>query len=126
MEKKNKQLESNAKKEIVGTMPDDNISTRGRRFEGFVTKKFDKRVVIEFDRVKYIRKYERYARSKTKIHARLPAYLKNEINSGDYIQIMECRPLSKIIHHIVIKKIRDADSNSQKIVREPKLHKQEK
>ena len=39
------------------------------------------------------------------MHARLPEKLKNEIALGDYIQIQECRPLSKILHHIVVKKI---------------------
>ncbi len=88
------------------------ISLRGRKFEGYVIKKFDKRVVIEFGRVKLIRKYERYLKTKTKIHARIPESLKNEINLGDYIQVMECRPLSKIIHHVVVKKIRNADIKS--------------
>ena len=81
---------------------------RGRKFEGYVIRKFDKRVTIEFERVKFIKKYERYAKSKTKIHARLPESMKEEIQIGDYIQVQECRPLSKITHHIVIKKIRDA------------------
>ncbi len=88
------------------------INPRGRRFEGTVIKKFDKRVVIEFERVKFVRKYERYAKTKTRMHARLPEKLKNEINIGDYIQIQECRPLSKILHHMVIKKIRSSNIKS--------------
>jgi len=86
---------------------------RGRKFEGYVIRKFDKRVTIEFERVKYIRKYERYAKFKTKIHARLPENMKNEINIGDYIQVQECRPLSKITHHIVIKKIRSKEEKKK-------------
>ena len=35
--------------------------------------------------------------------------MKNEINIGDYIQVMECRPLSKILHHVVVKKIRSGE-----------------
>ncbi len=85
-----------------------NLKTRGRIFEGRVTKKFPTRVVIEFERMIYISKYERYLRSKTKIHARLPKCMENEINVGDLIQIQECRPLSKIIHFTVIKKIKNA------------------
>ena len=95
------------------------INPRGRKFEGYVIKKFDKRVAIEFERVKFVKKYERYSKSKTKIHAYLPEALKNEISLGDYIQVMECRPLSKIIHHVVIKKIRNADVKI-KIVEEKK------
>ena len=81
------------------------ISTRGRTFEGLVVKKFPKRVVIEFERTVYVYKYERFFKKKTRLHARLPDSLANEINVGDYIQIKECRPLSKIIHFMVIGKI---------------------
>lgn len=81
------------------------ISLRGRKFNGFVIKKFPKRVVIEFERTLYVKKYERYSARKTKLHARLPTCMFNEINLRDYIEIMECRPISKIIHFIVTKKI---------------------
>lgn len=86
-----------------------NLKTRGRIFEGKVTKKFQKRVVIEFERMVYIRKYERYKKSKTKIHARLPDCMENEIKIGDLIKIQECRPLSKIVHFAVIEKINSED-----------------
>ena len=82
------------------------ISLRGRTFKGRVIKKFPKRVCIEFERTVYVRKYERYANTKTKLHARLPDCLKENIEVGDYIEIKECRPLSKIIHFIVVKKIK--------------------
>jgi len=86
-----------------------NLKTRGRMFEGKVIKKFDKRVVIEFERTIYIKKYERYKKSRTKIHARMPNCIKDEINLGDYIKVQECRPLSKIINFAVIEKIRSAE-----------------
>ncbi len=92
----------------VAVQNEKRIGTRGRSFEGIVTKKFPKRVVIEFERMIYIRKYERYAKSRTKIHARLPESISKEINLGDLIKVQECRPLSKIIHFIVVKKIKDA------------------
>jgi small subunit ribosomal protein S17 len=85
-----------------------NLKVRGRIFEGRVTKKFLTRVVIEFERMIYNRKYERYSKSKTKIHAHLPKCMEREINLGDLIKIQECRPLSKIIHFAVIKKIKNA------------------
>jgi len=86
-----------------------NLKTRGRVFEGIVKKKFQKRVVIEFERMTYIRKYERYKKSKTKIHARLPDCIKDSINTGDLIKVQECRPLSKIIHFVVIEKIKNKE-----------------
>jgi small subunit ribosomal protein S17 len=84
------------------------LKVRGRIFEGKVTKKFPTRITIEFGRMIYIKKYERYLKSKTKIHARLPKCMESEINLGDLIQIQECRPLSKIIHFVVIKKLKNA------------------
>ena len=81
------------------------IKLRGRIFRGKVIRKFPKRVCIEFERTFYVKKYERYAKRKTKLHARLPDCIAGEINIGDYIEIMECRPISKIIHFVAIKKI---------------------
>ena len=106
----------NLKKELVGTSCLDRncpfhgkLKTRGRVFEGRVTKKFSRRIVLEFERMIYVRKYERYLKSKTKLHARLPFCMENQIYVGDIIQIKECRPLSKIIHFVVIKKIKDKE-----------------
>ncbi len=80
------------------------LSARGRVFEGTVIKKFSNRIVIEFERTVFIKKYERYMKKKTKLHARLPHCANADV--GDYVQIRECRPLSKIIHFVYIKKIR--------------------
>ena len=81
------------------------LSLRGRSFKGTVTRKFPKRVAIEFERTVYIKKYERYAKRKTRLHARLPDCMSQEINIGDYIEISECRPISKMVHFVVTKKI---------------------
>ena len=80
------------------------ISLRGRSFKGRVISKFPKRISIEFERTIYIKKYERYSKRKTKLHARLPECMQDEIEVGDYIEIKECRPISKIVHFIVIGK----------------------
>jgi small subunit ribosomal protein S17 len=85
------------------------INPRGKIFEGVVIKKLEKRIVIEFERMVYISKYERYKRSKTKVHARLPEAIKDKIKIGDYVRVQECRPLSKIIHFIVISKIKSVE-----------------
>ena len=89
-------------------------STRGRSFKGKVIKKFPKRVVIEFERTIYIKKYERYSKRKTKLHARLPECMAKEINVGDYIEIRECRPISKIVHFIVINKVSGSEMEELK------------
>ncbi|MBI2044122.1 30S ribosomal protein S17 [Candidatus Pacearchaeota archaeon] len=106
-------------KEIVEAIKNDchdekcpfhgSLRARGRTFEGTVIKKFPKRVVIMFERTLYVRKYERYQKTRTKIHARLPDCIANQINIGDLISVTECRPLSKIIHFVVMDKINSGD-----------------
>jgi len=71
------------------------------------------RLAIEFERVLYISKYERYEKRKSKMHARIPKELEGQISVGDRVQIAECRPLSKIMHAIVTKII--ANKNKEKV-----------
>ncbi len=84
-----------------------NLKVRGRTFKGYVIRKFHKRIVIEFERIVYIRKYERYLKKKTRIHARLPECKEKEVNVGDYVLVGECRPLSKMIHTVYLKKLKE-------------------
>lgn len=113
---KQKIKQEDKKEKLVGTVCSDldcpthgNLSVRGRSFDGKVIRKFNKRITIEFERMIYVQKYERYAKSRTKIHARLPKCMDDQINLGDLIRVQECRPLSKIIHFVVIKKIKDKE-----------------
>ncbi len=85
------------------------LKARGKVFEGKVIRKHHKRITIELERMIYVRKYERYSKAKTKVHARLPECMEKDIKIGDLIRIQECRPLSKIIHFVVIKKIKNAE-----------------
>lgn len=122
-EKQEKKIEK-----VIGNICDDvrcpfhgNLKVRGKIFEGRVTKKFPTRVVIEFERMVYSRKYERYFKANTKIHAKLPDCIADEIDLGDLIKVQECRPLSKIVHFVVIKKLKSSqEEDKQKIVEETK------
>ena len=89
---------------VHGSKP---LKLRGRIFEGKVIKKLRGRVTIQFERTIYVPKYESYEKRKTKLHARLPDCLEEEVHVGDLIKIAECRPLSKIIHFVVVKKIKE-------------------
>jgi len=116
MKKTEVKTEVEKKAKLVGTKCNDknchihgNLKVRGKTFEGKVIKKLQKRVTIEFERMIYVKKYERYKKSKTKIHARLQECMDEKINVGDFIKIKECRPLSKIIHFVVIEKIKNAE-----------------
>ena len=79
------------------------LSARGRSFKGIVVNKFPRRICIVFERTIYVKKYERYTKKRTRLHARLPSCIKAEV--GDYVKIQECRPLSKIIHFVVIENL---------------------
>jgi small subunit ribosomal protein S17 len=107
-ETKKNEAHKKGQEQLVNTKDEIKIGTRGRVFEGIITKKFPKRIVIEFERMVYIKKYERYTKLKTKIHARLPEIMEKEIKVGDLVKIHECRPLSKIIHFVVVQKLKDA------------------
>jgi len=87
------------------------VKLRGRTFEGEVIKKLPGRLKIQFERFLYDRKYERFDKRRTKINARLSDCMKNDIQLGDWIEIKECRPLSKIIHFYVTRKIRSKTIN---------------
>jgi len=89
------------------------LKLRGRIFKGTVIKKLHGRITIQFERMNYVKKYERYEKRKTKLHARLPNCLEEEINVGDYIKIAECRPLSKIIHFVVVDKVKKVKEGSK-------------
>ena len=87
------------------------VGTRGRVFQGYVTKKFPMRVVVEFERTVYVQKYERFTKDKTRLHARLPSGMNADV--GDYVKVQECRPLSKIIHFVVIEIVRKKEVKAE-------------
>lgn len=90
----------------------DKISTRGRTFTGLVTSdKMSKTVTVEWERRKYIPKYERYQKRRTKVKAHNPQNINAEW--GDTVEIMETRPISKTKNFIVTKIIKkQADHNA--------------
>lgn len=82
------------------------LSVRGRKFEGTVMKIVGQRAVLEMERVVYYPKYEMYARTKSKMHTYIPKCMMASIKVGDYVEVGECRPISKITHFILLRKIR--------------------
>lgn len=110
MENKKQKKTQRTEIECEDRCPDHgSISVRGRRFEGEIAKIVGQRAVIEWERIIYYPKFERYARMKSKLHAHVPKCLIKEIKLGDYVEIGECRPLSKIIHFVLTKRIRSKE-----------------
>ncbi|MBM3233844.1 30S ribosomal protein S17 [Candidatus Pacearchaeota archaeon] len=88
------------------------LAARGRVFAGNVIRKFPKRIAIEFERTLFIKKYERYMKKKTRLHARVSKCMEN-VEVGDYVQVRECRPLSKIIHFVLVEVLRKKSQNKE-------------
>ncbi|GAB6056073.1 30S ribosomal protein S17 [Methanobacterium alkalithermotolerans] len=79
-----------------GTLP-----VRGQILEGIVTSdKSERTITLERSFYKFIRKYERYEKRKSKISAHLPDCI--QVNIGDTVKVAECRPLSKTKHFVVV------------------------
>jgi len=82
------------------------LRVRGRSFVGKVKKIYNKRAVVEFERFVYHPKYERYSKARTRLHARIPECLSDKINLNSTVKVSECRPISKIIHFVVVEKLK--------------------
>ena len=105
--------ETNCKDRLCPKHGDKKLKMRGRTFEGIVIKKLTDRVTIQFERMLKLPKYERYEKRKTKIHARLPDCMKDEIMIGDLVRVAETRPISKMIHFVVLKVVRKLEGGKK-------------
>lgn len=77
------------------------LSVRGRLLSGqIVSSKAKNMIVVEHHYTHLIKKYKRYERSKSKMHAYLPPCI--DVKEGDEVRIAECRPLSKTVSFVVI------------------------
>jgi len=77
------------------------LSVRGRIFLGEVTSaKSHKTVTVEWERTKFMPKYERYEKRKSSVRVHNPLCI--DAKEGDIVKIMECRPLSKTKNFVVV------------------------
>ena len=80
------------------------LSVRGRQFTGTViSAKMRKTAVIEFERLYFLKKYERYEKRRTKLKVHNPECI--NAKDGDVVIIMECRPLSKTKTFVIVQKL---------------------
>ena len=81
------------------------LRTRGRQFVGTVVRAAARKtVVVEWPRLHYISKYERYERRRTRVQVHVPDQFSN-IAVGDVVRIGECRPISKTKHFVLLGKV---------------------
>jgi small subunit ribosomal protein S17 len=104
------------------------LSTRGREFTGIViSDKMNKTVTVEWERRRYLPKYERYQKRRTRVKAHNPVSINAE--KGDTVIIKETRPISKTKNFLVISIVKKhnveshvADKKQEK--KEEKAHKE--
>ncbi len=77
------------------------LKVRGGLLVGRVYKaRAQKMVVVERDYLVYIRKFKRYEKRRSRIHAYLPPCIK--VSVGDTVLIGETRPLAKSVSWVVL------------------------
>ena len=80
------------------------LRLRGQIIEGTVSSSMmSDSIVVERQTTRYMKKYERYQKRTRRYAAHLPSCI-GEVNAGDKVRIMECRPLSKTVKFCVIEK----------------------
>jgi len=85
------------------------LPIRGRIFRGeVVSDKAPATVVVEWEGLRKIPKYQRYMRRRSSASAFNPPCI--GATEGDVVRIAECRPLSKTKHFVVIEKLSAARS----------------
>ena len=81
-----------------------NLPVRGRVLEGSIIRsKMDKTVVVRREYVNYMPKYKRYERRRSNIPAHSPPCI--SAKEGDWVKIIECRPVSKTVSFVVVEKL---------------------
>lgn len=87
---------------VIAVIGGKAVSTRGRTFTGRVTSdRMTKTVTVEWDRQKYVPKYQRYEKRRTSVKA----HDETGAKIGDIVEIAETRPISKTKHFIVTKRL---------------------
>ncbi len=77
------------------------LGIRGKLIQGkVVSAKAPKMVVVQQEYPRIVKKYKRYARSQSKIHAHRPICI--DVKEGDIVLTAECRPISKSVSFVVV------------------------
>ena len=79
------------------------LPVRGQIITGVVAStKMKNSILVKREYMHYVPKYERYEKRTSRYKAHLPPCIK--VKKGDEVIIMECRPLSKTKHFVVVAK----------------------
>ncbi|MBL7100876.1 MAG: 30S ribosomal protein S17 [Nanoarchaeota archaeon] len=87
------------------------LKVRGRIFKGKVVKSgMHKTVIVEWPRLFYFSKYERFEKKRTRIKAHNPKCINAKVN--DEVMLMESRPISKTKNFVVIEVMKNESGTS--------------
>ncbi len=77
------------------------LKPRGRIFTGIIKSKDpNKTATVYWERLSYLKKYERYEKRRTKLKVHNPSCINADV--GDTVKIMETRPISKTKKFVII------------------------
>lgn len=86
------------------------VKIRGKIFTGTIIRgDTHKTATVEWSRLFYLPKYERYEKRRTRIKAHNPPCINAKI--GDTVKIMESKPISKTKNFVIIEKVQENESN---------------
>ena len=78
-----------------------NLKVRGRILKGTViSKDVNKTAKIEFPRLFYLNKYERFEKRRSRIKVHNPPCIDAQV--GDVVKIISCKPISKTKNFVII------------------------
>ena len=84
------------------------LSVRGRILDGvIVSDKMEKTVIVRRDYLKYVPKFKRYERRRSRIPAHNPPCI--DAKEGDRVRIAECRPIRKTVSFVVVEVLEGAE-----------------
>ncbi len=80
------------------------LKVRGRSLVGkIVSAKMRRSATFELDRLKFMPKYQRYEKRRTRIKVHNPDCI--AAVAGDKVRVKECRPLSKTKAFVIVEKL---------------------
>lgn len=79
------------------------LKVRGKLLTGkVVSVATGKLAVVERESYRYNKKYMRYFKRRSKLHAHLPPCL--ELKIGDVATVAECRPIAKTVSFVIVQR----------------------
>ncbi len=83
-----------------------NLSVKNETLTGVVVKRdISRSATIEWERARFVKKYERYEDRKSRLRVHNPASVDAQV--GQRVLVAKTRPISKTKHHVILKVIED-------------------